>query len=213
MLINGRQGVLSIGGTGAPAVDLVVKQTKDQLDQVGALERGETLLPPTVEDAAAISEGAPLAKRGRAHTRIIETREASWKDGWEWSTVQGAEGWWQILMQGVWVDGTKVLQNQAAVVDVCLGMILCQSEALSTNRTIDQLPVHPRASFGCESFLRLDLRLASAARALFEFLRFSLPQSSSYSVRDRYEHGQISSNAWQPRRGLVSRTGWTFQSG
>ena len=133
MLINGRQGVLSIGGTGAPAVDLVVKQTKDQLDRVGALERGETLLPPTVEDAVAIPEGAPLAKRGRAHTRIIETREASWKDGWEWSTVQGAEGWWQILMQGVWVDGTKVLQNQAAVVDVCLGMILCSSEALGTN--------------------------------------------------------------------------------
>ena len=133
MLINGWQGVLSIGGTGAPAVDLVVKQTKEELDRVGALERGETLLPIIGENAVAIPEGAPLTKRGRSHTEIIETREASWKDGWEWSTVQGAEGWWQILMQGVWVDGTKVLQNQAVVVDVCLTTSPCPSEALSTN--------------------------------------------------------------------------------
>ena len=41
MLINGHEGVLSLGGTAAPAVDLVVKQTKEQLDRMGALERGE----------------------------------------------------------------------------------------------------------------------------------------------------------------------------
>ena len=133
MLINGQQGVLSIGGTGAPAVDLVVKQTENELDRVGALERGETFLPPVGENAPAVREGALLTKRGRAHTEIVKTREASWKDGWEWSTVQGAEGWWQILMQGVWVDGTKVLQNQAVVVDVCLAMLRCPSEALGTN--------------------------------------------------------------------------------
>ena len=149
MLINGRQGVLSIGGTGAPAVDLVVKQTKDQLDRIGALERGETLLPSVGENPVAVREGTPLTKRGRSHTEIIETREASWKDGWEWSTVQGAEGWWQILMQGVWVDDTRVLQNQAVVIDVCLGMLLYPSEALSTDLMTDQLPVHPCTSFGC----------------------------------------------------------------
>ena len=52
--------------------------------------------------------------------QAIEAREASWKDDWEWTKVQGAEGWWQILMQGVWVGGSRVLQNQAAVIDVYL---------------------------------------------------------------------------------------------
>lgn len=119
MLINGREGVLSIGGTGAPAVDMVVQQTKDELDRVGALERGEIPLAPVKEAAVAVREGVPLTRRGRAHTQAIGIREANWRDGWEWSTVQGAEGWWQILMQGVWVDGSKVLQNQAVVIDVC----------------------------------------------------------------------------------------------
>lgn len=119
MLINGQEGVLSIGGTGAPAVDMVVQQTKEELDRVGALERGEIPLAPIKEAAVAVGEGVPLTRRGRAHKHAIDTREANWRDGWEWSTVQGAEGWWQMLMPGVWVDGSKVLQNQAVVVDVC----------------------------------------------------------------------------------------------
>ena len=118
MLLNGREGILSIGGTGANAIDLVVKQTKDELDRVGALERGEVPFMPTEDDPVAVREGKPLTKRDRARNSAIETREASWKDGWEWSTVQGAEGWWQILMPGVWVDGSRVLQNQAVVLDV-----------------------------------------------------------------------------------------------
>ena len=118
MLINGQEGVLSIGGTGAPAVDLVVKQTKDELDRFGALERGENPLMPAGDDRAAVQQDKPLIKRGRAHAQAVQSREASWKEGWEWSTVQGAEGWWQILLPGVWVDGSRVLQNQAVVLDV-----------------------------------------------------------------------------------------------
>ena len=120
MLISDQEGVLSIGGTGAPAIDMVIKQTKDELDRVGALERVEKPLMPTKSDTPAVPEGKALTKRGRAHNRLLETREASWKEGWDWSTVQGAEGWWQILMPGVWVDGSRVLQNQAVVLDVRL---------------------------------------------------------------------------------------------
>lgn len=106
MLINGEQGVLSIGGTGARAVDLVEQQTKDELDYIGAAEGGTN---PADSSQALVPRG--MAKR------ILDTR-SEWEDGWKWSKVQGAEGWWQILMHGVWVDGSKVLQNQAAVIDV-----------------------------------------------------------------------------------------------
>lgn len=109
MLINGQEGVLSIGGTGAPAVELVEQQTKDELDHIGAAERGETASNVDVET---------IVKRGTTKREPVFDTKASWEEGWKWSQVQGAEGWWQILMQGVWVDGSKVLQNQAAVIDV-----------------------------------------------------------------------------------------------
>ena len=110
MLINGHEGVLSIGGTAAKAVDMVVQRTKDTLD---ALDPAK----------AKMSDETPLQKRGLRKSKAAEekgasTRDPVWDDGWRWSKVQGAEGWWQILMQGVWVDGSKVLKNQPVVVDV-----------------------------------------------------------------------------------------------
>lgn len=118
MLINGHDGVLSIGGTGAAAVDLVIQQTKDELDRVGALERGEVPLIPTKDLSVTPNNGKFLARRSRAHMEDLNSRQAKWDDDWAWSHVQGAEGWWQMLMQGVWVDGSRVLQNQAVVADV-----------------------------------------------------------------------------------------------
>ncbi len=110
MLINGEEGVLSIGGTGARAVDLVEQQTKDELDHIGALA-GKDTSPNGPTEA--------LVKRSVMNQKTTFDPKVSWEDGWKWSKVQGAEGWWQILMHGVWVDGSKVLKNQAAVIDVC----------------------------------------------------------------------------------------------
>lgn len=110
MLINGQEGVLSIGGTGARAVEMVEQQTKEELDHVSAIERGEI----TIE-----VDGDNVVKRGMTKRESVFDTKTNWEEGWKWSQVQGAEGWWQILMQGVWVDGSKILQNQAAVIDVC----------------------------------------------------------------------------------------------
>jgi hypothetical protein len=109
MLLNGHEGVLSVGGTGASAVQLVEKQTRDELDRVGALERGEIAPAPIVNG---------LVKRGGRGSKGVVSRQSDWEEGWTWNKVQGAEGWWQILMQAIWVDGSKVLQNQAVVIDV-----------------------------------------------------------------------------------------------
>ena len=109
MLINGQDGVLSVGGTAARAVEWVVSQTEHALNQ---------LAEPEQETRAPVEKLPPLlAKRGR-HGKEIVTKREDWEMGWVWTGVQGAEGWWQLLMRGVWVDGSKVLHNQAAVIDV-----------------------------------------------------------------------------------------------
>ena len=123
MLVNGQQGVLSVGGTAASAVDLVTQQTKNELDRVGALEEGKVPVIATTELSISRGKSAVLSKRGRSHGSEVGIREVDWRDEWKWSHVQGAEGWWQMLMQGVWVEGSRVLQNQAAVIDVSIGSI------------------------------------------------------------------------------------------
>ena len=108
MLINDCEGVLSVGGTAAGAIDMVLAQTKNQLDHLGAIERGE--------EVPLQKEKRPLARRGKPGKEVA-MRQTDWEKGWVWSKVQGADGWWQILMQSVWVDGSKVLQNQGVVID------------------------------------------------------------------------------------------------
>ena len=112
MLINGQEGVLSIGGTSADAVDLVQEQTRQELDRVGELERA------TVSGETPPNEVQSTMKRDLESDMAVQEQSLDWRSGWKWSKVQGAEGWWQILMQGVWVDGSKVLKNQPVVIDV-----------------------------------------------------------------------------------------------
>lgn len=108
MLINGHDGVLSVGGTAASTIEMVVSQTENVLNQLGGTEN---------DDVAPVEKLPPLVKRGR-HGKEVVTKREDWETGWVWTGVQGAEGWWQLLMRGVWVDGSKVLQNQAVVIDV-----------------------------------------------------------------------------------------------
>ena len=108
MLLNGQDGVLSVGGTAASTIEMVVSQTENALNQMGETEKGIV---------APVEKLPPLVKRGR-HGKEVVTKREDWETGWAWTEVQGAEGWWQLLMRGVWVDGSKVLQNQAVVIDV-----------------------------------------------------------------------------------------------
>ncbi len=110
MLINGQEGVFSIGGTGAEAVESVMQQTKEQMDKFGELEKSNG-------GDQEITEEPKLVEKSASDPGLV-AKDDAWREGWKWSKVQGAEGWWQILMQGVWVDGTKVLKNQPVVIDV-----------------------------------------------------------------------------------------------
>ena len=184
MLINGCEGVLSIGGTAAPAIELVVGQTQHELDRLGMVERGEAwtdeVADPTVSvmplpaERPDIDETKRLAKSGRKPKDVIP-RQASWEDTWAWSRVQGAEGWWQILMQSVYVDGVKVLQNQAVVIDVRLPSFGIFDRAQALTRSTDQQPFHNGTTNCSQSLLCLCLRLPASSTAIRQFLRLPLP--------------------------------------
>ena len=193
MLINGHEGVLSIGGTAASAIEMVVSQMKLELDHIGMIEQGG--LP--ADTPAAIAK--PLTKRGRV-TKDVIPRQADWQEGWAWNKVQGAEGWWQILMQAVYVDGAKVLQNQAVVLDVCDHPALLSWSRMTLTCHTDQQPLYPCSTPRSQSLLRLCLGLLAAPAPSLEFLRLPLPQSPSPAFRIR--RYQVPIHARRSRRRL-----------
>ena len=107
VLINGKDGIFSIGGTSAPSLRQAEIETDDALAQIGAHER---------------KSGGIVVPRALAR---VETEAALSSNEWKWSKVQGAEGWWQILMRGIWVDGIKVLDSQLVILDVSMNDPLC----------------------------------------------------------------------------------------
>ena len=162
-MINGFEGVLSIGGTAAesmskiserierflgtsspaPAAEQVLDAEQDAADLTnGASENlvaaGQVVKRDTgLEDVEKVQErdlqvkngknlfrrglevvANPLSKRARKPKPLDTHIQPTWRDDWRWTPVEGAEGWWQTLMRGVWIDNAKVLKNQPCVVDV-----------------------------------------------------------------------------------------------
>ncbi|KAF8858327.1 acid protease [Acephala macrosclerotiorum] len=110
MLVNGKEGIFSMGGTSVASVREVERETEDSLARLEYQnsEGGFTINdPPSQEDGDKSSE-------------------------WKWMKVQGAEGWWQILMRGLWVDGVKVLDSQPVVLDVNTPFIIAPPLAART---------------------------------------------------------------------------------
>lgn len=82
------------------------------LHQKRGLEDGNAILVPTWDDLS------PINRAGRAKPK--GPSQPTWRDGWKWSPVEGAAGWWQILMRGIWADQVKIMKNQPCIIDVCL---------------------------------------------------------------------------------------------
>jgi len=114
MLLNAREGVLSLGGTAAEAVKAAIDDTENALRRLGDTQ-------PHVEDSM-LNATEPFTGEdvleGVAKRQLDTQASSDWTDKWKWTPVQGAEGWWQILMRGVWINGAKVLSNQPTIIDV-----------------------------------------------------------------------------------------------
>jgi hypothetical protein len=121
MLINGQEGVFSISGTMAGTVESVNLETQAQLDSARHRQ----------EDGLGELDQTELIEK-----RFVQADDADWWKDWRWTKTQGAEGWWQILIQGVLVGGSKVLRNQPAILDVCLSLsFVGESFGLQTKLT------------------------------------------------------------------------------
>lgn len=187
MLISGREGVLSLGGTGAQAADMADKQTASELDRAGAQEKLDAF---TQENGKTLEGGTNSLDKDKA--RIFEEKislhkrgtdfngpgigNPDWTPEWTWTKVQGAEGWWQTLMQGVWVGGSRVLRNQAVVLDVRMRSRI-ENQSMLT-KLVDQYPLHPGPAARSKIILRLGGRLPAAGSTVFELLCLPMHESS-----------------------------------
>ncbi|KAI9882678.1 MAG: hypothetical protein M1823_005570 [Watsoniomyces obsoletus] len=133
LLLNGEEGVFSIGGSSADVVDQVILQNQEALERMGQIERGELSV---VDGAGGVGEqtqspddgqggGGNVKLQKRATIPGPDTKTGPIVEGrWEWSKVQGAAGWWQILMHGVYVEERRVLKNQPVIIDINTPFIL-----------------------------------------------------------------------------------------
>lgn len=181
VLLSGRDGVLSIGGTAAQAAEMVDKQTSEELDRAGAQEK---IIAFTKENGKTLQSGFNSLDKSKLtgekiilHKRETEAKDfkatlTNWAEGWTWVKVQGAEGWWQTLMQGVWVGGSRVLRNQAVVIDVRWLKESCQ--LLPSNSIADQHALYPCSASSSQNLLRISSRFPSSGSTIFELLCLSL---------------------------------------
>lgn len=73
-------------------------------------EDGSAQKVPTFDDLNPFNRAGRMKQKGQ--------HQPSWRDGWKWSPVEGAAGWWQILLRGIWADQVKVMKNQPCIIDV-----------------------------------------------------------------------------------------------
>jgi hypothetical protein len=135
VLLNGQHGFFSMGGTPIATIREVERETMELLSDQDT--HGE------------LKGSMPLEQRIAEYT--------PWKEGdpnndWKWLKIQGSDGWWQIQLHGIWIDGTKVVFNQLAVLDVCSPNPARIQDILTK---IGQHTIYPSTSYGCQSFLRI----------------------------------------------------------
>lgn len=184
LLINGREGVFSVGGTAAEAVEMVDRETREELDKIGELERQAAQVSSAQEKVK-----RDLTKKGKA----LELKRGleNWSASWKWSKVQGADGWWQILMQGVWTDGSRVLKNQPVILDVRPSQLSHDMNSLMTckDTNICTVPAkhtfHPSTPSSSKDILLLNLRLQATVSSLRPILRLPLPEPTNARIRIR----------------------------
>lgn len=90
--MNSKDGIFTIGGTAAASVRRVEQETDDEL--------------------------AKLSHDENKRSENSKKHELSAVNDWKWSKVSGADGWWQTLLHGMWVDKIKILHNQPIILDV-----------------------------------------------------------------------------------------------
>ncbi|TKA67258.1 hypothetical protein B0A49_10347 [Cryomyces minteri] len=121
MFLNGHEGVLSVGGTAASEVRRASELVQERLDRFSEWEK--TKKQSAGFEAPPEEESVVMKRSVTDH--IQHNRDPSdWRSEWRFTPTQGAVGWWQILMPGVWINNIKTLKNQPTVIDLSTPFVL-----------------------------------------------------------------------------------------
>ncbi len=121
LLVNEKEGIFSIGGTSVASVRQVERESEDALTRIGRNQNH---------------------KRGYIINDPPSRTSDDQTNNWNWLKVQGAEGWWQTLMRGVWADGIKILESQPIVLDVSM-LHRLETSQLTISSSTHRLSSHP----------------------------------------------------------------------
>lgn len=105
-LLDAHSGILSCGTTIALDVEEAKIRTQIELENMDKQGVDATF----------------IEKETQLHLSNFQQQE--WRDLFRWSDVRGAAGWWTTLLQGVWVNGAKILKNQPVLFDIQVPFIL-----------------------------------------------------------------------------------------
>ncbi|KAL2352563.1 aspartic peptidase domain-containing protein [Cryomyces antarcticus] len=123
MFLNGHEGVLSVGGTAAEEVRRASELVQERLDRFSEWEKKKNNKQSAGFEAP--PEEEPVVMERSVTDHIQHKRDPSdWRSEWRFTPTQGAAGWWQILMPGVWINNVKTLKNQPTVIDLSTPFVL-----------------------------------------------------------------------------------------
>jgi hypothetical protein len=161
VLLNGQEGLFSIGGTSVASVRQVERDTEDELSH---LEGHEEIKRETDN----VEKQLPVA--------------AVSNNDWKWVKVHGSDGWWQILMGGIWVDGVKMLHNQPVILDVSVHLRAFYSILTYAG----QHTFHPSPTNGCSFLLLFNLWKQTTTTSIRPVPLLPLPESTRNTFRIRW---------------------------
>jgi hypothetical protein len=100
-LLDSTSGILTIGGTLAYEVEEAKVRTEVEVEYLGD----------------------PSATGEKINTKVTHLLASTFpndiEDQFRWVHTRGAaEGWWTTLLQGLWINGVKVLKNQPVLLDI-----------------------------------------------------------------------------------------------
>lgn len=165
-LLDPRTGNLSLGGTIAEQIEESKTRFHVRLDNIG-----NVLATPEYIDA-------------EVHNRMSQSFPTAMKDQFHWVDVHGATGWWTALMGGVWINGAKIVQNQAVVFDIQSPFILAPPGAAQAfYKSIHAAKRLPKPHDNMFKFPCLN-----RPNIAFEFDRWLFPTlSGDLSMQDRFD--------------------------
>lgn len=161
-LLDNHSGILTLGGTCAANIEGATTRIQVEIESIGRPD----VTPEMVEQ--------------RVDSMVALSRLADWRSQFKWSTVQGAEGWWQTLLAGIWINASKIMKNQPVVLDLNSPFVLAPPQA--TRKFYEAVPGARRLEAPYDQFYVFPC--LNPPNVAFEFAGWNFPALQGASISD-----------------------------